>query len=287
MRCATVALIFTIILALLATPMATEAREPGKIARIGYLTRQRFPEIDNHFIEGLRELGWVEGRNIRIEIRGAKGKMESLPDLAAELVRLKVDVILARTTPATRAAMDATRTIPIVFCIVSNPVGSGFVASLARPGGNVTGVTMIGSELCGKLLQLLMDAVPNASRVGLFSPVAASRRPLHDVQLRGVEPADSAVAANDTVVGAVEWQQYPARRKGGFEAADELEQAASGIPVDRAGTMEEAVEFADRAARSGDTVLLAPGCASFDMFRSYADRGNAFAEAVRHRKEER
>jgi putative ABC transport system substrate-binding protein len=158
---------------ILAAPCAIAAQPPGKVYRIGYLapgsaTGDRRP--GEAFREGLRELGWVEGQNIVIESRLAEGRLDRLPDLAAELVRLKVDVIAAATALPVMAAKNATTTIPIVMLTVADPVGRGFVASLARPGGNVTGVAYgVGTETFGKGLELLKEAVPKIRRVGVLS----------------------------------------------------------------------------------------------------------------------
>jgi putative ABC transport system substrate-binding protein len=165
-----VALIVTVALGLLLAPLAVEAQQPAKIARIGYLRRP--PPIPAEFEalrQGLRELGYVEGQNIVIEQRYAGGVPNRLPPLAAELVRLKVDVIVADGTLTVRALKAATPTIPVVFTVVSDPVGSGLIASLARPGGNVTGVTTLGQELSGKRLELLKEGVPGISRVAVLT----------------------------------------------------------------------------------------------------------------------
>ena len=146
-----------------------EAQQPKQIPRVGYLSTQfasRVPASTNAFRQGLGELGYVEGKNIAIEYRWAEGKIERLPDLAAELVRLKVDVIVAGNTPGIQAAKNATRAIPIVFAgLGTDPVEIGFVASLARPGGNITGVGAGGPELYGKRLELLKETVPGLARV--------------------------------------------------------------------------------------------------------------------------
>src|SRR5262249_56436363 len=120
------------------------------------------------FRQGLRELGYVEGKNIVIEYRYAEGKFDRLPDLAADLVRLKVDVIVTSGPRPTRAAKEATVTIPIVMAQDTDPVGSGFVASLARPGGNITGLSTLASELDGKQLDLLKEIIPKLARVAVF-----------------------------------------------------------------------------------------------------------------------
>jgi len=148
------------------------AQQPGKIPRIGFLhTGSAFTSSTNvqAFRQGLRELGYVEEKNIVIEYRWAEGKFDRLPDLAAELVRLKVDVIVtAGGTPAIQATKQATTTIPIIFPTAGDPVASGLVASLARPGGNITGVTILSPELSGKRLELLKEALPRISRVAVF-----------------------------------------------------------------------------------------------------------------------
>src|SRR5262245_51733496 len=138
---------------LLAAPLFVDGQQAAKVPRVGYLSAgapTTASTFENAFRQGLRELGYVEDQNIAIEYRWAEGKYERLSQLAAELVRLKVDVILAVTTPATQAAKAATRTIPIVFTLVADPVASGLVASLARPSGNITGLPSIASETIGK-----------------------------------------------------------------------------------------------------------------------------------------
>jgi putative tryptophan/tyrosine transport system substrate-binding protein len=163
-----------LMLGLLAVPLAAEAQQAVKVPRIGYLSMLSYSDsslgpLRNAFREGLREHGYIEGQTITIEWRFADGSRERLPALAAELVRLKVDVIFTETTPATRAATQATTTIPIVFNPIADPVGEGFVANLARPGGNVTGLTQASLELSGKRLELLTGAVPRVTRVGVLS----------------------------------------------------------------------------------------------------------------------
>jgi putative tryptophan/tyrosine transport system substrate-binding protein len=147
------------------------AQQPKKIARIGYLTAQSAvaeqPRLES-FRQGLRALGYVEGRNIVIEFRHTDGKFAELPDVTTELVRLKVDVLIVNTTNAALAAKNATRTIPIFFIGVSDPVAAGLVDSLARPGGNITGLTNIAPMLAGKRLELLKETVPKLSRVAVL-----------------------------------------------------------------------------------------------------------------------
>ena len=152
-------------------PLAARAQQVGKMPQIGYLGVSS-PSLEPHYVEAfrqkLRELGHVEGKNIAIEYRWAEGQDDRLPNLASELVRLKPDVIVTTGTPGAVAAMQATKTIPIVMASSADPVGSGLVASLARPGGNVTGFTILGPELEGKRLELLKQAVPGLSRLAVL-----------------------------------------------------------------------------------------------------------------------
>jgi putative tryptophan/tyrosine transport system substrate-binding protein len=166
--------IVPLILSLLLAPLAAAAAQPReKMPRVGYLSpgsssdpaRLRRFEA---FRQGLRELGYVEGQNIALESRWAEGTYDRYPALAADLVCLQVDVIVTVGGAATQAAQQATRTIPIVMSVVIDPVGSGLVPSLARPGGNVTGLTVMASDLVGKQLELLKEVVPKVSRVALL-----------------------------------------------------------------------------------------------------------------------
>ena len=151
---------------LLAAPLGAEAQQAGKIYRIGMLLPlgATLPILAS-FLAGMRESGWVENRGFVVEPRYAEGRLERLPELAEALVRLKVDVLVTMGTPATLAAKHATATIPIVFGIVGDAVGAGVVPNLARPGGNVTGMSLYGTEVVGKGLELLKDALPRAQRV--------------------------------------------------------------------------------------------------------------------------
>jgi putative ABC transport system substrate-binding protein len=177
----------TLAAGLLAAPLAAEA-QAGKVPRIGYLHPDLAanPHLHEAFRQGLRDLGYVEGRNVVIEYRDAEGKPERLPALAAELVALKVDVLVAQPTVAALAAKQATRTLPIVFP-VAEPVTSGLVTSLARPGGNITGLSILAPEMGGKGLELLKQAVPGVSRVAaLWQPAGLGERTDKDV-LKGLE----------------------------------------------------------------------------------------------------
>jgi putative tryptophan/tyrosine transport system substrate-binding protein len=170
--CSAVGCIVTLILSLLAAPFAARAQAPAKVARIGWLASGSPPSEVNRqqspFLQGLRELGWVEGQNLLIEYRWAKGNHERLPALAAELVQLRVDILVAGDSRVIAAARHATNTIPIVMTISGDPVAAGFIESLARPGGNITGLTTMAPELVGKRLELLKEAVPGVSRVAVL-----------------------------------------------------------------------------------------------------------------------
>jgi putative ABC transport system substrate-binding protein len=173
MWCRTVGCIVTLTLSLLWAPLTTEAQQ-AKVPRIGWLASGFSPSEANRqrspFFQALRELGWVEGQNVAIEQRYAEGTTERLPELAAELVQLRVDVIVAGDSAAIPAAKQATSTIPIVMTVSGDPVGAGYIASLARPGGNITGLTNITQQLAGKRLELLREAVPGVSRVAVLGP---------------------------------------------------------------------------------------------------------------------
>jgi putative ABC transport system substrate-binding protein len=177
---------------LLALCLSAEAQQPKKVPRIGYLSATS-PSVNptriEAFRQGLRELGYVEGKNIIIDWRYADGKLDRLRELAAELVRLKVDVIVTGGPTTTPAVKEATTTIPIVMGYDNDPVGSGFVASLARPGGNITGLSALSPELSGKRLELLKEIIPRLSRVAVLG---TSTQPGNAQALREVELAAGA-----------------------------------------------------------------------------------------------
>ena len=180
--------------AILVARLTAEAQQAAKIARIGYLSPNlaTSPHLREAFRQGLRDLGYVEGRNLVIEDRDAEGKVERLPALAAELVALKVDVIVteAGNTVVPVAAKQATRTIPIVFASAADPVARGLVTSLARPGGNVTGLASLNAELVGKRLELLTQAVPGVGQVAvLWLPGGALGERTEKQMLTGAEVA--------------------------------------------------------------------------------------------------
>jgi putative tryptophan/tyrosine transport system substrate-binding protein len=170
-----------------------QAQQPTKVARIGYLaisSRSTSPTRIEAFRQGLRELGYVEGKNIVIEWRSGEGKRERVPALADELVRLNVEVIVTGGPGSTRPAMEATKTIPIVMAQADDPVAEGFVASLARPGGNITGLSNLDSELSGKRLELLKEIAPRLSRAAVFG---GSMYPAKGPSLKQVELAAEAL----------------------------------------------------------------------------------------------
>jgi len=181
--------------ALLAAPLAAEAQQAAKVYRIGVLAIVPTPPMQDTFLHSLRERGYVEGENVAFEWRWSQGKSERFADFATELVRLKVDVIVTVSNQAAQAARQATSTIPIVMMTSASPERIGLVASLARPGGNVTGLTVdTGPEIAEKMLQLLKEAAPRISRVAVLlttRPVGTERRLLHDggIQLSKLEAA--------------------------------------------------------------------------------------------------
>jgi putative tryptophan/tyrosine transport system substrate-binding protein len=186
----------TIVFLLVGLPLAsvhlTEAQQPKKTPRIGFLlapSRSAVSESLDSFRKGLRDLGYLEGQNIVIEYRYAEGKFDRLPDFAADLVRLKVDVIAAGGSPAIQAARDSTRTIPIVMTGLTDPVAWGVIASLDRPGGNITGLSLGGYELIGKRLELLKETVPRVTRIAFFW----SQSPAPDMRSKETQAASQAL----------------------------------------------------------------------------------------------
>jgi putative ABC transport system substrate-binding protein len=180
--------LFAIVVALTVCGARAEAQQPAKIPRIGFLAVPSHSSISDRydaFLHGLRELGYIEGKNIAIERRSADGKLERLPDLAAELVHLKVDIIVTGGPGSTRRAKEATAMIPIVMAQDFDPVGTGSVASLARPGGNITGLSTLSPEISGKQLELLKEIIPKLSRVAVFgtSTIPGNAQALKEIEL--------------------------------------------------------------------------------------------------------
>ena len=278
------ALLVLLPVAVVLAPLTGEAQHAATIPRIGFLYPSslsdsgtaRFLEA---FRQGLRELGYAEGQNIAIESRFAEGKWDQLPGLAAELVRVKVDVIVTYTTPATQAAKQATGTIPIVVATVIDPVAAGLVASLAHPGGNITGLSQMVPELVGKQLEVLKEVAPKISRVALLSNPA---NPAHALAIRDVKAAARSLG--------VQLQLLEAR------GPSEIESAFAAMTTERAGAVivlvdsmliDHRTRIADLAARRrlptvSATIetaeaggLMAYGPSVRDMFRraaAYVDK---------------
>ncbi len=222
MKLRTIGLISTLALGLLATPLLAEAQKAGKVYRIGYLHFRAGPTAtDEAFLQGLRDLGWIEGQNIAIEYRWAAGKRDRYPALAEELVRLKVDLIVTAIRAPTQAAKNATRTIPIVMTAGPDAVENGLIASLARPGGNVTGMSNSYSDVNTKLLELLHETLPEVTRVAYLGGNLTA--PVSVRTLRGLQA--TAPALGLTI------QSLSARH------AEELESALEAVAQDRAGAL--------------------------------------------------
>ena len=176
--------VYLLLTVLLFTVSPVGAQQPKKIPRIGYMRFIEVPVYDAAFREGLNELGYIEGQNIHIEYRFAGGSIERLAEFAAELVNLKVDVIVAGSTQSIDAAKRATKTIPIVFPVTFDPVESGFVASLARPGGNLTGLSTVNPDAAAKRVELIQEVMPRISRLAVLrNPTnSGSRFPLKETE---------------------------------------------------------------------------------------------------------
>jgi putative ABC transport system substrate-binding protein len=232
---------------LLSAPLAAEAQPAGKVPRVGFLAASSASDAANArwieaFRQGLRDLGYVEGRNIVIEYRYAGEKYERLPALAAELVRLKVDVIVSHGTPGPLAAKHATSVIPIVMTSAGDPVASGLVSSLARPGGNVTGMSLMVPELGGKRLHLLKEIIPGLSRVAVLWNAT---NPYNSLVVREME-------ATATTLG-VQLQSLVVRGPDDFEgalAAAATGRAAALTAVEDPLTNTKRIQIVDFAAKS-------------------------------------
>jgi putative ABC transport system substrate-binding protein len=232
--------------ALLAAPLVAGAQQAGKVPRIGFLSATSpsdRPRLLDAFRQGLRELGWVEGQNIVIDYRYAEGRVDRLPGLAAELVRLKVDLIVSWGTQGVTAAKNATETIPIVMIAVRDPVGTGLIASLVRPGGNVTGVSgYAGLEIVAKQLGLLKETIPKIRRVAILSNPANA---YHQLAIR-----EANVAARSL---GVQLQLLEARGPNEFDgafAAMAKERVGALLVLSDAVLNSHRTRLADLAARS-------------------------------------
>ena len=240
------------------------AQQPGKVRQVGFLCPANCgrPEHDS-FRDGLRELGYIEGRDITIISRAAESNPDHLAGLAAELVALKVDVIVTASTPAIRAAKQATSTIPIVFASAGDPVATGLVASLAKPGGNVTGVTILSPELSGKRLELLKEVLPRLSRVAVLTNPAT--------------PAQASLGEFDVVARALglTLQFLKAQRP------NELESAFSSIVRKRLGALIIVPDafFASQRARFVEFTTKNRLPAIYDR-RDYVDEGGLMSYGI-------
>ncbi|MGH7774911.1 MAG: ABC transporter substrate-binding protein [Candidatus Binatia bacterium] len=232
-----------LILATLGTAAAiAAAQKPAKVPRVGFLSGGMQGPLHEAFREGLRGLGYIEGRNVAIEHRFAQGKEDRLHELAAELVRLKVDVIVTLSTLDALAAQQATRTIPIVMMISSDPVGTGLVASLARPGENITGLTTLSPELSGKRLELLKEAVRRLSRVAVLWNAANPDKALEFEQIQVAARSLGLQLQSLQVRGASDFQ-------GAFRAAT-AKGAGALLALTDTLTITHQSQIADLAAKS-------------------------------------
>jgi putative ABC transport system substrate-binding protein len=246
----------------LVVPFASVAQAQGKVWRVGFLTLRQVAILESDvyygpFRQGMRELGYVEGKNLLIEWRSADGKSDRLPALASELVRLKVDVIVAAATAATSAAQKATSTVPIVMGIVADPVGSGLVKSLAHPGGNITGLSSIAGDLSPKLLELLRNMVPKLSRVAvLVNP----SNPIHATTLKNVQIAAQGI--NVKVLSAE------------AQTSQEIEKAFSMMSREKAGALiVMRDEFLNQQARQISELAAKNRLPSIAGLREYVEAG--------------
>jgi putative ABC transport system substrate-binding protein len=242
MRRYTVGLVIMLTLVVL---LAAEAQQATKVHRIGWLSPGSSPIDPNlnnleAFRQGMRALGYSEGQNIVIEYRYAEGREERLPDLVAELVRLKVEVIVTGGSAATRAAQQTTRTIPIVMAGTRDPLAAGFVVSLARPGGNITGLSFLGAELPGKRLELLKETVPQSARVAVLANPAS---PTYEAVMHNLTGAARALGLHLHVLEV--------------RSADELDTAVAVMPQARADALIVLSDPALMAPLRGRVVALA------------------------------
>jgi putative ABC transport system substrate-binding protein len=246
--------------------IAEAQQQPTKIPRIGYLIGRSLDPVRSEALrQGLREFGYIEGKTIVIEWRSAKGKLDRLPALAAELVRLNVDIIVTAGTIATRPAKEATSTIPIVMTNEGDPVGTGLVASLAHPGGNITGLSTLAPELSGKRLELLKEIVPKLSRVAVFG---TSTQPGNAHSLEEVDLAAKAFGVNLQYVDVLR----PKDIKSAFRAANEGRAEAVLMMVAGAAVSGHRTKILDLAAKSRLPVMY--------TFSSYVNAGGLMTYGV-------
>lgn len=256
-----VGIISILIFCLLVAPLPADAQQASKVWRIGFLvpqSRPAFLEVYYRvFLSGMHDLGYAEGKDFILEWRFGDGQYERLPGLAAELVQLKVDVLIASSSPAIRAAQQATTTIPIVFPNTGDPVGSGFVKSLARPGGNITGVSNENVTVSAKLLELLKEVAPRLARVALLGNPGSST---YLTQLKIIQADAQTVGVQ---VLSVE-----------VSTPEEIERAFSGMPQKRAeAVMFAADSFLSQQRQQIAALALRYRLPSVTQQRSYAEAG--------------
>jgi putative ABC transport system substrate-binding protein len=266
---------------LLAPHFPSIAQPQSRIPRIGFLSPgARNFETYQAFLRGMRELGYIEGKNVLIEARFADGKLERLPLLAEELVKSRIDLLVAGSTPGVRAARRATETVPIVMVAVGDPVGSGFVASLPRPGGNVTGHAILTQDTSTKLLEILKDAMPKLSRI---TALINSGNPNHAIAVKNIQEAGGKLNVRVAVAAVQAAHEIEAI----FAAAAREQQDAVVVPADPLFTVQrrEIADFALRhklpTAFSQSTNVDAGGLLSYgasiaDSFR----RGAYFVDRI-------
>ena len=270
----------------LALGVIAEAQQPSKIHRIGLLLASSpsfYAARVEAFRQGLRELGYVEGKNISIEYRYAEGKLNRLPDLAAELVSLKVDLIVTASNDGVLAAKKATRTIPIVFATAADPVGSGLVPSLARPDGNITGTSNVAQDLYGKRLELLRECFPKVARVAFLCRSSGPRENLPFTEMEAVAKALGVKLQSLDVRGVDDFD-------GAFEAA-KREGAQAVITCPDPVINAQQVRIVDFATKSRLPAMYAwprvRGCRWLDVLRAAIYRFVAASRYVRRQNTER
>jgi len=262
-------LVYVLLALILANTHLADAQQPKKIPRIGYLTGVGLGP-NEAFLQGLRDLGYVEGKNILIEFRTTGGKFERLPELAAELVRLKVDVIVADTAGEVTAAKSATATIPIVMRGVADPIALGLVASLAHPGGNITGVAALAPELSGKRVELLKEVIPKLSRVALLATPARAWR----TSIKETEVAAQALGLQLQILQVTKVDEL----EGAFNAAKK-QRAGALVQVPATSMMPYQPRIIDLAAKNRLPTMYYDrgsvemgGLMSYGVDRPYMDR---------------
>jgi len=268
-------------LSALATPLPCFAQPRSRIPRIGFLSPGARDSLNyREFVRGMHALGYVDGKNIVIELRHANGKLDRLPTLADELLRLKIDILVAASTPGVRAARRASGVIPIVMVAVGDPVGSGFVASLSRPGGNITGHSILTQDTAPKLLELVGDAMPKASRI---TAMVNSDNQNHSIVLKNIQNAAEQLTMSVSVAAV----RAAAELEGVFATAARERQSAVVVPADPLFNL-QAHEIANFALRyklptgfsqSGNVDaggLLSYGASTADSFR----RGAAYVDKI-------